>query len=271
MKQTYHDSHRRRDSSAIRLPSIDERRESLVTERLYPIKLRRRRAQASRSFYDNHEEDEDEPIVSKWTIVRQRLPDILALSQTYKPTSIRAQLVLLVSLMNRQTTNHLTQSQQIYYPMSNKTISKIIPNNVIIDISGRSRSIRMKSIPPDQVIYVDVDNLSFAIPTRQLIFAISRGNIHETWKYCPPAISEMLIDISKAKVYDDRRQYERAQFQMRIGQALFLFGFLFVIVMVIILIVGATASLGKISSSNHTNPHSSVHNWTFEKNLNHFW
>jgi len=156
--------------------------------------------------------------------------------------------------MNRQTSNAYAQSRQIYFPAENTTISQIIPNNVIIDISGRSRLIRMKSIPPDQVIYVDVDNLSFSIATRQLILAISRGNTH-TWRYCPPAISEMLIDISKAKVYDDRRQYERAQFKMRIGQILFLFGFMLILIMVLVLIIGTTNAISIFYSFNDTDTH----------------
>lgn len=208
------------------------------------MKLRRRRAQAALSFYDNNEGDEQEPILSKWTIVRQRLPDILALSGTYKPTSVRAQLVLLVALMNRQSGNIVNDSIGQLVTEHNTFISHIVPSNVILDISGRSRLICLKRIPSEQMIHVDIDSLSFSIPTRQFILAISRGHAHETaTRYCPPAISDMLIDMSKTKVNQDRRQYERAQFKMRLGQILFFCTFVLIISMMLALIMATTRAV----------------------------
>ena len=219
------------------------------------MKLRRRRAQAALSFYDNNEADEQEPIVSKWTIVRQRLPDILALSATYKPTSIRAQLVLLVSMMNKQSTGIVANSIERMAFEHNTFISQIVPSNVILDISGRSRLICLKRIPSEQMIHVDIDSLSFSIPTRQFILAISRGHVHETAaRYCPPAISDMLIDLSKTKVNQDRRQYERAQFKMRFGQGLFLCVFIYIISMMFALITTATKTVLSINTYNDTQP-----------------
>ena len=229
--------------------STEERRVSLVNETLYPIKLRRRRSQSTRSFYDNHEDAELEQIVSKWTIVRQRLPDIIALSPTYKPTTVRAQLVLLLSLMNKQTSSILPSSQRINSHEYNSTISHVVPSSVIIDIAGRSRSICLKRIPAEQVIHVDVDGLTFSLPTRQFILSISRGYAHQTAaKYCPPAISDMLIDISKRKMIDDRRQYKRAQFKMRLGQVIFLIVFIIIIAMVFALVIGATRTIIQFES-----------------------
>ncbi len=223
-----------------------------MNERLYPIKLRRRRAQATLSFYDNTEYDEDEDIDSKWTIVRQRLPDILALSPTYKPATFRAQLVLLVAMMNKQSNEQGNKLEQLLSTDYNSTVSHIGPNNVIIDIGGHSQSIHLKRIPSEQVIHVDVDGLSFSIPTRQFILAISRGYAHDAAaKYCPPAISDMLIDISKRKMIDDRRQYKRAQIKMRLGQLIFLIVFIFIITMVLALTIGATNTIFKFQLEKH--------------------
>lgn len=212
---------------------------------MYPIKLRRRRSQSTQSFYDNHEDAEDEHIVSKWTIVRQRLPDILALSPSYKPATVRAQLVLLLALMNKQTSNILPSSSEHFNANeSHNTISHVVPSTVVIDIAGRSRSICLKRIPAEQVIHVDVDGLSFSLPTRQFILSIGRGYAQQTAvKYCPPAISDMLIDISKRKMIDDRRQYRRAKVKMRIGQLIFLVVFIIIIAMVFALVIGATKTV----------------------------
>ncbi len=230
---------------------MEERRGSVVHQRLYTVKLRRRRAQATRSFYDNNEDDENEHILSKWTIVRQRLPDILALSENYKPSTMRAQLVFLVALMNKQANDLANESRQSNRYEYNNTISHIVPSSVIIDISGRRRLICLKRIPPEQVIHVDVDNLSFSIPTRQFILAISRGSAQQTAaKYCPPAISDMLIDISKAKLIDDRRQYKRAQFKMRLGQMIFFVVFIVIISMVLALVIAATNTIFKFDAFN---------------------
>ena len=228
---------------------------STVTERKYGVKLRRRRAQATLSFYDNAEADEHETIESKWTIVRQRLPDILALSLDYKPKSVRAQLVLLVALMNKQSGQTNSEEPELMSNEQNKIISHIVPSSVILDISGRSRLIFLKRIPSQQMIHVDIDNLSFSIPTRQFIFAISRGNAQQAAaKFCPPAISEMLIDLSKTKVNQESLQYQRAQIKMRLGQMLFFVLFILIISMILTLIPAATRSIVKLKSSNATFP-----------------
>ncbi|UJR25987.1 hypothetical protein I4U23_007335 [Adineta vaga] len=254
-RQSYREQHRRQHTTSCSQPLIDY--VSMVSERKYTVKLRRRRAQAALSFYDNNETDEQEPILSKWTVVRQRLPDILALSNTYKPTSVRAQLVLLVALMNKQTIGILSESIEQMSNGQNKTISHIVPSSVILDISGRSRLIFLKSIPSEQLIHVDIDNLSFSIPTRQFILAISRGHAHETAaKYCPPAISDMLIELSKTKVSQDNAQYQRAQFKMRLGQIFFFFGFIFIISMMLALIIAATKIFFRTNSNQWRETHS---------------
>ncbi|CAF3334235.1 unnamed protein product [Rotaria sp. Silwood1] len=218
---------------------------SIVNERIHGVKLRHRRAQTALSFYDNNLDDEDKYTISKWTIVRRRLPDILALSDTYKPKSVRAQLILLVALMNRQTNKLLDEYDN--------TISHIVPSNVIIDISGRSQLIRLKRIPSEQVIHVDVNGLSFSIPTRQFILAVSRGDANETAvRYCPPAIRDMLIDLSKTKVIEERQQYKRAQFKMYVGKSLFLFIFMFIIIMMLALMLSVTDAIFKLDSFNQT-------------------
>ena len=224
---------------------------STVTERKYAVKLRRRRAQATLSFYDNAEADEHETIISKWTIVRQRLPDILALSSAYKPKSMRAQLVLLVALMNKQADQTNNEEPELMSNEQNKIISNTVPSSVILDISGRSRLIFLKRIPSQQMIHVDVDNLSFSIPTRQFIFAISRGNAQQAAaKFCPPAISEMLIDLSKTKVNQESLQYQRAQIKMRLGRMLFFFLFILIISMMLTLIIAAVRSVLEMKSRN---------------------
>jgi hypothetical protein len=169
---------------------------------------------------------------------------------------MRAQLVFLVALMNKQATDLANESRQLNRYEYNNTLSHIVPSSVIIDISGRRRLICLKRIPPEQVIHVDVDNLSFSIPTRQFILAISRGSAQQTAaKYCPPAISDMLIDISKAKLIDDRRQYKRAQIKRRLGRVLFLVVFIFMITMVFALIIGATKTIFTFDSFNDTFPY----------------
>jgi hypothetical protein len=236
---------------------VDERGVSLVNETSHSIKLRRRRRnQETKSFYDNNEDEENEHIVSKWSIVRQRLPDILALSETYKPNGIRAQLVLLVALINKQSESANQSNKLNLQDKYNNTISHIVPTNVILDISGHRQIICLKRIPSEQVIHVDVDNLSFSIPTRQFILSISQGHTKSiAAKYCPPAISDMLIDLSKTKIIDDRRQYKRAQVKMRIGQTTFLIVFILIVTMAFALIIGATNAILKLDSFNQTFPY----------------
>ena len=230
------------------------------------VQLRRYRSASTLSYYDNHGEnkDENESTSSKWSIVRQRLPDILALSPTYRPPSARAQLVLLVALMNRQV-HHLSTLDRNYNPL-------LVPTNVMVHIGGRSRLISLKRIPHEQMIYVDTDGLSFSIPTRQFIIAISRGYAHETAaKYCPPAVTDMLIDLSKTKVVHDGRQYRRALFKMRIGQVLFFSIFIFISIMFFALFVSTTNSVLKLNSFNHSSPSGSIASFTLNADKEDYW
>ena len=213
------------------------------------IQLRRYRSDSILSYYDNPiEDDENLWKVSKWSIVRQRLPDILALSPSYKPTSIRAQLILLIALMTRQS----KQSRRLNISDGNHN-PLLFPTSVMINIGNRNRIINLKRIPPEQMIHVDIDGLAFSIPTRQFIIAISRGDAHQTAsKFCPPAITDMLIDLSKTKVVDDRRQYRRALFKMRVGKTLFFSLFILISAMFLALFVSTTTTVLKLNSLNYT-------------------
>jgi hypothetical protein len=222
-----------------------------MNSRLRLSQLYRYRTDSIISYYDNHIENETE---SKWTIVRQRLPDVLALSTTYKPTNVRTQLILLMALMKRQS----NELRRLNNHDCNTSLSHVT-SNVVVNIGGRSRFINLKRIPSEQMIHVDIDGLTFSIPTRQFIIAISRGNARETAaKYCPPAISDMLINLSKTKVADDGRQYKRALFKSRIGKMLFFSLFIFIIGMILALIIGAGNTLWKLNSLDHTNPNLSI-------------
>ncbi|UJR22933.1 hypothetical protein I4U23_025960 [Adineta vaga] len=224
-------------------------RGSLINEKVYMIELGERRQSSIFSFHDNDTFEDDTPITSKWAIVRQRLPDILALSPTYKPVSIQTQLLLLVGSISQQA-----KKAEKTYDNEERYNRADIPSNVVMDIGGRRRLINLKRIPPDQMIHVDVDHLSFSIPTRKFILAISRGNARQTAnRYCPPAISDLLINLSQTKVVDDGRQYKRALYKMRIGQSLFFIIFIFLSGMMLALIVGAMNTLFKLNSLNHTN------------------
>jgi hypothetical protein len=157
--------------------------------------------------------------------------------------------------MNKQANDHIAESFQLMKNEFPNTISHIVPSTVIVDISGRSRLICLKHIPSEQVIHVDIDGLTFSIPTRQFVLAISRGQAQETAaKYCPPAISEMLIDLSKTKLVDDRRQYKRAQFKMHLGQILFFCLFISIFIMIFALVIGAANAVFKMDSYNETLP-----------------
>jgi hypothetical protein len=215
-----------------------------MNERLRMIQLRRYSRESIFSFYDNEIENK-----SKWSIVRQRLPDILSLSTTYKPTNVRTQLILLISLMNRQT----NQLRRLSNYDLNQNLS-FFPTHVIVNIGNRDRIISLKRIPIEQMIHVDVDGLAFSIPTRQFIIAISQGYAHAAAaQYCPPAISDMLINLSKTKVADDGRQYRRALFKMRIGKILFFTLFIFIGGMILALFISATNTIFKLRSIDHTN------------------
>lgn len=228
---------------------------AVVNERIYGVKLRHRRAGSNSiiSFYDNYPGPGHQNIKSRWTIVRQRLPDILALSETYKPTTVRGQLVLLVALMNKQANTLIEETNLLKKHKFHDTISHIVPSNVIIDISGRSQMICLKRIPSQQMIHVDVNGLSFSIPTRQFILAVSRGDAHETAaRYCPPAVRDMLIDLSKTKVIEDRQQYRRAKLKLRVGRMLFFSIFGFIIIMMLALMLCAADTIFKLDSFNKT-------------------
>jgi len=215
-----------------------------MNERLRMIQLRRYRRESIFSFYDNEIENE-----SKWSIVRQRLPDILSLSTTYKPTNVRTQLILLISLMNRQA----NQLRRLSNYDLNQNLS-FFPTHVIVNIGNRDRIISLKRIPIEQMIHVDVDGLAFSIPTRQFIIAISQGYAHAAAaQYCPPAISDMLINLSKTKVADDGRQYKRALFKMRVGKILFFTLFIFIGGMILALFISATNTIFNLKSLDHTN------------------
>jgi hypothetical protein len=225
-----------------------------MNERHQLFQLHRYRADSIVSLYDNHTETEPE---SKWNIIRQRLPDILALSTTYRPTNVRTQMILLIALMHRQM-NQLRRLSNYDTNLSH------ISTTVIINIGGRSRFIHLKRIPPEQMIHVDVDGLTFSIPTRQFIIAISRGYAHETAaKYCSPAIGDMLINLSKTKVADDGQQYKRALFKSRIGKMLFFSLFTFIIGMILVLIIGSTNIFFKLNSFDYTNPNLSMTSISF--------
>ncbi|CAF4981629.1 unnamed protein product, partial [Rotaria socialis] len=163
-----------RNRYVIRCQQLYSECNSQINKQVYALQLPSRRAQSIFSFYDNYVENEHERSRSKWTTVRRRLPDILALSPTYKPKSVRAQLFLLMALMNRQS-NELHQSSD------NKSDFELAcaPQSVIINIGGHNRLIHLKLIPPQQMIHVDVGDLTFSIPTRQFITAISRGDAYQ--------------------------------------------------------------------------------------------
>ncbi|CAF4722000.1 unnamed protein product, partial [Rotaria magnacalcarata] len=215
---------------------------SQINKQFYALPLPSHRVQSIFSFYDNYVENEDGRSQSKWTIVRRRLPDILALSSTYKPKSVRAQLFLLMALMNRQ-------SSELHQSSDNKSNLELscAPQSVIINIGGHNRLIHLKLIPPQQMIHVDVDGLTFSIPTRQFIAAISRGDAYQAAsKFFPPAITNMLINLSKTKVADDGIQYQRIRLRMRIGKILFFSLFTFIIGMMLILILSTMNILLKM-------------------------
>ncbi|CAF1288068.1 unnamed protein product [Adineta ricciae] len=226
-------------------------RTSVINEKIYMNQLNQPQRSHSSilSFYDNQMFEDDVPMTSKWAIVRQRLPDILALSPTYKPFSTQAQLLLLVGSISQQAKKE--QKLDVSEQRLNRTNT---PSNVVIHIAGRRRLIYLKHIPSDQMIHVDVDHLSFSIPTRQFILAISRGDAYKTAaRYCPPAISDLLITLSQTKVIDDGRQYKRALYKMRIGQSLFLSVFILISAMMFFLVLGMTNTLFKLNSLNHIN------------------
>ncbi|CAF0777392.1 unnamed protein product [Adineta steineri] len=221
--------------------------DSSSNERLCMIQLDRPRTKSILSYYDNDEmENGNKLLKSKWIFIRQRLPEILALSSSYKPANLQTQLTLLVGMMNRQTKNINNDHD---YNLSH------IPSNVTIDIGGRRRLIYLKRIPPDQMIHVDLDQLSFSLPTRQLILAISRGNAYQTAsKYCPPAITDLLINLSQTKIVNDGRKYKRALYKMLIGKIIFFIIFIFISGMMFTLVISTTNTLFKLNSFNYTNP-----------------
>lgn len=116
-----------------------------------------------------------------------------------------------------------------------------LPQTVMINIDDHERLIHLNHIPPQQMIHVDIDGLSFSIPTRQFIIAISRGeNLQTATKFCPPAMTDMLVKLSKTKVVHDGKQHRRVIVRMRIGKILFFALFTFIIGMLFILILSIT-------------------------------
>jgi hypothetical protein len=167
---------------------------------------------------------------------------------------MQTQLILLIGMMRRQA-KELSKLN----PIDHDHHLSCLPSNVIINIDGRRRIIYLKRIPPDQMIHVEVDQLSFSIPTRQFIVAISRGNVHQTAaKYCPPALSDLLINLSQTKVVDDSKQYKRALFKMRFGQMLFFIVRIFISGMMLVLIVSTGNTLFKFNSLNYSNTSLSI-------------
>jgi hypothetical protein len=229
------------------------------------IQLRRHRSDSVFSYYDNHVDDENELMTSKWSLVRQRLPDILALSPTYRPASVRGQLILLVALMSKQAHESPRSGISDYNPL-------LVPSNVVVNIRGRSRLIYLKRIPSEQMMHVDIDGLSFSMPTRQFILAISRDVAHQTVaKYCPPAMSDMLIDLSKTKVVDDSRQYRRALLKMRVGQTLFFSLFIFISGMFLALFLSTTKTVFKLSAFNYSSPSISIASFSSNADPDEYW
>lgn len=197
-------------------------------------------------LYPSSRARELEPIVSKWTIVRQRLPEILMMSTTYKPTHIRSQLNLLIALMNKQNPQLRQRNQDALGNRSNT-----LPTTVIISIDGRQRYIEMKLVPPQQMIHIDFDGIDLTIPTRDFIMAISRGDIHETAiKYCPLAVRQMLMDLSKAKLVHDGRLYRKTLIKIRLGKLFYSLFFIFIIGMFFILVISTSNSLWKLGAFN---------------------
>ena len=197
-------------------------------------------------LYSSSRARQVEPIVSKWTIIRQRLPEILMMSTTYKPTHIRNQLILLIALMNKQSRQLRQQKQDA---LRNETHT--LPTNVIINIDGRQRYIKMKLVPPQQMIHINVDGIDLTIPTRDFIMAISRGDIHETaMKYCPLAVRQMLMDLSKAKLVHDGRLYRKALIKIRLGKFFYSLFFLLIIGMFFMLGISTSDSLWKLAAFN---------------------
>ena len=216
------------------------------------IRLLHRRQESILTYYDNLNFEGDIP--SKWSIVRQRLHDILALSPTYKPSNVRRQLILLVALMTRQ-------AKQINRLQQNSTIEKLthLPNLIGVKIGDRTRFISLRRIPVQQMIYVDVDGQDFSIQTRQFLLAISQGYAYETAaKFCPPAVTDMLIDMSKTKIFNDRRQYKRALLKRRLGKTIFFSLFSFVSLMIFALILSVGSSVLNLMSFEHTDSNVSM-------------
>lgn len=162
--------------------------------------------------------------------------------------------MLLISLMHRQT-NQLRRLSDLESLPNNVRM----PSSVLVNIAGRSRIIYLKRIPFEQMIHVDVDGLRFSIPTRQFIIAISHGYAHEAAaKYCPPAITDMLINLSKTKVVDDNKQYRRAVLKQRFGKILFFGLFTFISLMILALVISGTKTILKLKSVDHINPSSTI-------------
>lgn len=206
---------------------------------------------------------------SKWIIVRRRLPDILALSRTYKPKNIRGQLVLLIAAMNKQS----QQLRQLNWLNYNQELARL-PSTVVIDHNGNNKSIYLEDIPSQQVIYVDVDGLSFSVPTRQLILAISRGDANlASVKDSPQPqdIINMLVNLSKKKIVDDGKHSRQVLLRLRIGKIIFSTLFIFIIGMLLVLMIGATNALFHLNSINSTNASLSLTSFFSDTEADDYW
>lgn len=214
----------------------------LIRETARSVKIRRRRVENTLSFYDNNEDAEDEIIESKWTIVRQRLPEILAMSENYKPKSIRAQLVFLIALMNRKA-NEAEEALQFRNSISG-SIAGLVSSNGILPKVKRNGNFRLKRIPSKQMIYVDFEGLSFSIPTRQFFLgAMSDDDNKSLVQLCPQPMGEMLVNLSKTKIIDDSKQFERARFKMRLTKFLFFLLYSVLIGMVFLLAISLSNTI----------------------------
>jgi hypothetical protein len=81
----------------------------------------------------------------------------------------------------------------------------------------------------------------------------------------------MLINLSKTKVVDDRRQYRRALFKMRVGKMLFFSLFIFISGMILALIISATDTVFTLNSFDHTKPNTSITSFLSRTETNEYW
>ncbi|CAF0870482.1 unnamed protein product [Didymodactylos carnosus] len=179
-------------------------------------------------------------ISSKWTIVRQRLPDILAMSETYRPRTVKAQIYFLRALMHYR---ELMSEQEMKFNEDDNTIT-----NVVVDVCGRKRTIKLKRIPADQYVHVDIDDINFDIPTRQFIMAMS-ANHHRSFDNTPLAfITNIVLDVSKSKIVKEDQQQKRQRLEFKFVRSTFIVYVLFIGFMVILALISATSTVLKMKN-----------------------